>query len=130
MRKLFTVLATAFVLLAGSALMKAEAAPMRGLGDLSPSPRAIRPLRQSAVGAARIDACAVAIMVPVTTATATATTAGPIAGATKRISDPTAVRSDRQQSRSLHDHGQRQQASVRWFIGNLVEPGGIEPPTS
>jgi hypothetical protein len=36
MRKLFTVLATAIVLLAGSALMKAEAAPMRGLGDLSP----------------------------------------------------------------------------------------------
>ena len=35
MRKLFTVLATAIVLLAGSALMKAEAAPMRGLGDLS-----------------------------------------------------------------------------------------------
>jgi hypothetical protein len=36
MRKLFTVLATAIVLLAGSALMKAEAAPMRGLGDPSP----------------------------------------------------------------------------------------------
>ena len=39
MRKLFTVLATAFVLLGGSALMKSEAAPMRGLGDLSPVTR-------------------------------------------------------------------------------------------
>jgi hypothetical protein len=36
MRKLFTILATAVVLLAGSALFKAEAAPIRGLGDLSP----------------------------------------------------------------------------------------------
>jgi hypothetical protein len=60
MRKLFTVLATAIVLLAGSALMKAEAAQMRGLGDLSPVTRAIHPLRPSAAGAAPIAAPAVA----------------------------------------------------------------------
>src|SRR5262245_33090130 len=36
--------------------------------------------------------------------TAITATAGPIAGATKRASDPNAVGSDRQPSRSLHDH--------------------------
>src|SRR6476469_7640832 len=44
MRKLFTVLATAIVLLAGSALMKAEAAPVRGLGDLSPITKGYSPV--------------------------------------------------------------------------------------
>lgn len=43
MRKLFTVLATAVVLLAGSALMKAEAAPLRG-GDLSPITKGYSPV--------------------------------------------------------------------------------------
>jgi hypothetical protein len=47
MRKLFTVLATAIVLLAGSALMKAEAAPMRGLGDLSPVTMGYSPVESS-----------------------------------------------------------------------------------
>jgi hypothetical protein len=49
MRKLFTVLATAIVLLAGSALMKAEAAPMRGLGDLSPVTTGYSPVNPTAV---------------------------------------------------------------------------------
>ncbi|HKA64312.1 MAG TPA: hypothetical protein VKD00_01155 [Methyloceanibacter sp.] len=44
MRKLFTVLATAVVLFAGSALMKAEAAPMRGLGDMSPVAKGYSPV--------------------------------------------------------------------------------------
>ena len=44
MRKLFTVLATAIVLLAGSALMRAEAAPMGGLGDLSPITKGASPV--------------------------------------------------------------------------------------
>ena len=44
MRKLFTVLATAIVLLAGSAIWKAEAAPMRGLGDLSPITKGASPV--------------------------------------------------------------------------------------
>ena len=44
MRKLFTVLATAIVLLAGSALMKAEAAPVRGLEDLSPITKGYSPV--------------------------------------------------------------------------------------
>jgi len=44
MRKLFTVLATAVVLFAGSALMKAEAAPMRGLGDISPVAKGYSPV--------------------------------------------------------------------------------------
>jgi len=102
MRKLFTVLATAVVLLAGSALMKAEAAPMRGLGDMSPVAKGYSPVETSAAGAAPIAAPAVAIMVPAITAITA--TAGPIAGATKRASDPNAVGSDRQPSRSLHNH--------------------------
>jgi hypothetical protein len=44
MRKLFTVLATAIVLLAGSAIWKAEAAPMGGLGDLSPLTKGASPV--------------------------------------------------------------------------------------
>jgi hypothetical protein len=43
-RKLFTVLTTAIVLLAGSALMKAEAAPVRCLGDLSPITKGYSPV--------------------------------------------------------------------------------------
>ena len=62
MRKLFTVLATAIVLLAGSALMRAEAAPMGGLGDLSPITKGACPSKRSAVGAAPIAAPAAGIM--------------------------------------------------------------------
>ena len=44
MRKLFTVLATAIALLAASALMRAEAAPMGGLGDMSPITKGASPV--------------------------------------------------------------------------------------
>ena len=90
MRKLFTVLATAIALLAASALMRAEAAPMGGLGDMSPITKGASSKR-SAVGAAPIAAPAVAIGVPATVITAGA---APIAGATNRHA--IAVRNDRQ----------------------------------
>ena len=90
MRKLFAVLATAIVLLAGSALMRVEAAPMGGLGDMSPITKGASSKR-SAVGAAPIAAPAAAIGV-----LATAITAGavPIAGVTNRHA--IAVWNDRQ----------------------------------
>ena len=64
MRKLFTVLATAIVLLAGSALMRAEAAPMRGLGDLSPITKGDSPVETVGCWCGPFAAPAVAIMVP------------------------------------------------------------------
>ena len=81
MRKLFTVLATAIVLLAGSALMRAEAAPMGGLGDLSPITKGASPVETVGCWSAPIAAPAAGIM-----GRATAITAGavPIAGATSR----------------------------------------------
>ena len=44
MRKLLTILATAFVLLAGSALFKAEAAPIGGVGAIAPITKGTSPV--------------------------------------------------------------------------------------
>ena len=129
MRKLFTVLATAIVLLAGSALMKAEAAPMRGLGDLSPITKGASPVRRLAVGAAPIAAPAAGIM-----GLATAITAGavPIAGVTSRHGNR-GVERPADAGRSTTVIAILPSVILSYPVlsfRNLVEPGGIEPPTS
>ena len=123
MRKLFTVLATAIVLLAGSALMRAEAAPMGGLGDLSPITKGASPVET--VGCwcgpyrcacrryygSSLRLLRLAPSLSLALLTGTQSRCGTIG---KRW--------------SLHDRDR--EPTQRYAFRNLVEPGGIEPPTS
>ena len=95
---------------------------MSGLGDLSPIIKGASPVETVGCWCGPIAAPAAGIM-----GRATAITAGavPIAGATSGTQSRCGTTGGRW---SLHDRDR--EPTQRYAFWNLVEPGGIEPPTS